>query len=87
MRSAADVIQDALEPQLAPADARERSLAVVEALTGLGLTIIESETVDRLKRACVAVRRDCRDPDTDAAISPATGELIEEALAAVGVRL
>jgi len=36
--------------------------------------------------ALKAVRSDCRDPDTDAGISPAAGELVDEALQALGVR-
>lgn len=36
--------------------------------------------------ALKAVRSDCRDPDTDTALAPATGELVDEALQALGVR-
>ncbi|WP_342152385.1 hypothetical protein [Methylorubrum sp. SB2] len=37
-------------------------------------------------KALRAVRSDCRDPDTDTALAPATGELVEAALAAMGDR-
>lgn len=37
--------------------------------------------------ALQAVRADCRDPDTDTALAPATGALVDEALQALGVRL
>lgn len=33
--------------------------------------------------ALESVRADCRDPDTDTALAPATGELVEAALAAM----
>lgn len=36
--------------------------------------------------ALKAVRSDCRDPDTDTSLAPATGELVDEALQALGVR-
>ncbi|SFL17662.1 hypothetical protein [Methylorubrum salsuginis] len=36
--------------------------------------------------ALEAVRSDCRDPDTDTALAPATGELVEAAIAAMGDR-
>ncbi|WP_152278117.1 hypothetical protein [Methylorubrum populi] len=36
--------------------------------------------------ALKAVRADCRDPDTDTGLAPATGELVEAALAAMGER-
>ncbi|GJE54536.1 hypothetical protein [Methylobacterium thuringiense] len=53
----------------------------------------EAETVTRLwnalkpcVEALIAIRSDVRDPDTDTAISGASGEKLDEALAAVGVR-
>ncbi|CAO4186170.1 hypothetical protein CLBKND_04894 [Methylorubrum aminovorans] len=38
------------------------------------------------RKALLAVRAACRDPDTDTALPIATGELVEAALAAMGER-
>ncbi|MDV2987054.1 UNVERIFIED_CONTAM: hypothetical protein Q9R58_22350 [Methylobacteriaceae bacterium AG10] len=38
------------------------------------------------RKALLAVRAACRDPDTDTALPSATGELVEAALAAMGER-
>ena len=39
-----------------------------------------------MREALLAVRADCRDPDTDTSLARATGELVDAALAAMGER-
>ena len=54
----------------------KRASAIAQAINGLKAA----------ERALKAVRADCRDPDTDSLVSSKTGELVDEALMAFGVK-
>lgn len=54
----------------------KRASAVAQAINAIG----------KAEAALKAARKDCRDPDTDSALSTKAGELLDEALMALGVK-
>ncbi|TXN26873.1 hypothetical protein [Methylobacterium sp. WL19] len=54
----------------------KRAGAVAQAINAIG----------KAEAAMKAARKDCRDPDTDSALSTKAGELLDEALMALGVK-
>ncbi|MEN3212277.1 hypothetical protein PUR23_19900 [Methylorubrum populi] len=76
-------------------DARAYPIAIVIQQDGRGIGDGDAEldanialiaAAPLMRKALLAVRADCRDPDTDTGLAPATGELVEAALAAMGER-